>query len=85
MGTSVFWGMLVATALGVFLIPGNYTFIEGVGRKKKMAAAHAARMADLGNETNGHHDGIVEAPPSVVSDEPEDTPGAPKDEKGEIV
>jgi len=50
-----------------------------------MAAAHAARMADLGIETNGHHDGIVEAPPSVVSDEPEDTPGAPKDEKGEIV
>ena len=35
MGTAVFWGMLVATALGVFLIPGNYTFIEGLGRKKK--------------------------------------------------
>ncbi|MGH7265274.1 MAG: efflux RND transporter permease subunit, partial [Candidatus Rokuibacteriota bacterium] len=28
MGTAVFWGMLVATALGVFLIPGNYTFVE---------------------------------------------------------
>ena len=28
MGTSVFWGMLVATALGVFLIPGNFAFVE---------------------------------------------------------
>ena len=25
MGTGVFWGMLVATALGVLIIPGNYT------------------------------------------------------------
>jgi hypothetical protein len=30
MGTSVFFGMLVATALGVFIIPGNFTFIEGL-------------------------------------------------------
>ena len=35
MGTAVFWGMLVATALGVFLIPGNYAFVETLGRKKK--------------------------------------------------
>ena len=35
MGTAVFWGMLVATALGVFLIPGNFAFIMGLGRKKK--------------------------------------------------
>jgi multidrug efflux pump len=35
MGTAVFWGMLIATALGVFLIPGNFAFIEGLGRKKK--------------------------------------------------
>jgi HAE1 family hydrophobic/amphiphilic exporter-1 len=34
MGTAVFWGMLVATALGVFLIPGNYAFVETLGRKK---------------------------------------------------
>ena len=38
MGTAVFWGMLVATALGVFLIPGNYAFVEGLGRKGKAAA-----------------------------------------------
>jgi len=37
MGTGVFWGMLVATALGVFIIPGNYTFIEGLGRGQKAA------------------------------------------------
>jgi hydrophobic/amphiphilic exporter-1 (mainly G- bacteria), HAE1 family len=33
MGTAVFWGMLIATGLGVFLIPGNFTFVEGLGRK----------------------------------------------------
>jgi hydrophobic/amphiphilic exporter-1 (mainly G- bacteria), HAE1 family len=37
MGTAVFWGMLVATFLGVFLIPGNFAFVEGLGRKKKTA------------------------------------------------
>src|SRR3954454_14861583 len=35
MGTAVFFGMLVATALGVFLIPGNYAFVELLGRRKK--------------------------------------------------
>ena len=39
MGTGVFWGMLVATALGVFIIPGNYTFVEGLGRRKQAASA----------------------------------------------
>jgi HAE1 family hydrophobic/amphiphilic exporter-1 len=34
MGTSVFFGMLVATMLGVFLIPGNFAFVEGLGRKR---------------------------------------------------
>jgi len=42
MGTAVFFGMLVATALGVFLIPGNYAFVEQLGRKKKTAAAAEA-------------------------------------------
>jgi hydrophobic/amphiphilic exporter-1 (mainly G- bacteria), HAE1 family len=41
MGTGVFFGMLVATALGVFIIPGNYTFIEGLGRKRKKASAES--------------------------------------------
>ena len=91
MGTSVFWGMLVATALGVFLIPGNYTFIESVGRKKKMAAAHAAKVPivlDTENETNGHQVAPIEIPPSVVSESghgSESADDVPKDEKGEIV
>jgi HAE1 family hydrophobic/amphiphilic exporter-1 len=34
MGTAVFFGMLVATMFGVFLIPGNYAFIQGLGYKK---------------------------------------------------
>jgi HAE1 family hydrophobic/amphiphilic exporter-1 len=41
MGTAVFFGMLVATALGVFLIPGNFAFVEQLGRKKKLASAAA--------------------------------------------
>jgi hydrophobic/amphiphilic exporter-1 (mainly G- bacteria), HAE1 family len=36
MGTAVFWGMLIATGLGVFIIPGNFTFVEGLGRRKKL-------------------------------------------------
>jgi len=35
MGTGVFWGMLVATLLGVFIIPGNYTFTESLGRRRR--------------------------------------------------
>jgi HAE1 family hydrophobic/amphiphilic exporter-1 len=38
MGTAVFWGMLVATGFGVFLIPGNYSFVEHLGRRKAKAA-----------------------------------------------
>ncbi|MCC7225718.1 MAG: multidrug efflux RND transporter permease subunit [Burkholderiaceae bacterium] len=42
MGTGVFWGMLVATALGVFIIPGNFAFVEGLGRRKQTAAQKGA-------------------------------------------
>ncbi len=38
MGTAVFFGMLVATFMGVFLIPGNFAFVEGLGKKKKAKA-----------------------------------------------
>jgi HAE1 family hydrophobic/amphiphilic exporter-1 len=42
MGTAVFWGMLVATLLGVFLIPGNFAFVETIGRRSAPArAAHS--------------------------------------------
>ena len=45
MGTAVFWGMLVATALGVFIIPGNFTFVESLGRRRaeRVAVATEAR------------------------------------------
>jgi HAE1 family hydrophobic/amphiphilic exporter-1 len=35
MGTAVFWGMLVATGFGVFLIPGNFAFVQSLGKKKR--------------------------------------------------
>ncbi len=44
MGTAVFWGMLVATALGVFLIPGNFAFVESLGRKKKSGTEETVKM-----------------------------------------
>ena len=45
MGTSVFWGMLVATALGVFIIPGNYAFVETLGRGRRKPAVTAPPAA----------------------------------------
>ncbi len=53
MGTAVFFGMLVATVLGVFLIPGNFAFVESVGRKKK--AAVPATAAPVGAAPEGAH------------------------------
>ena len=50
MGTAVFWGMLVATALGVFLIPGNFAFVMGLGRKKEAAAPVAPVKPTLTHE-----------------------------------
>src|SRR5262252_7433536 len=39
MGTSVFFGMLIATGLGVFIIPGNFKFFESIFKKEKKAEA----------------------------------------------
>ena len=52
MGTAVFWGMLVATALGVFIIPGNFAFVEGLrfGRAKAPAGAIPAAPSIAGGE-----------------------------------
>jgi HAE1 family hydrophobic/amphiphilic exporter-1 len=61
MGTSVFFGMLVATFMGVFIIPGNYTFIEGVGRRRKAKVAEPPAIAV---EPDGKHGA---APPITVS------------------
>jgi HAE1 family hydrophobic/amphiphilic exporter-1 len=53
MGTAVFWGMLIATALGVFLIPGNYAFVESLGRKKG-AVAEAPPPVPAPSHGGGH-------------------------------
>jgi HAE1 family hydrophobic/amphiphilic exporter-1 len=37
MGAAVFFGMLVATILGVFIIPGNFAFVVGIFAGKKGA------------------------------------------------
>jgi HAE1 family hydrophobic/amphiphilic exporter-1 len=54
MGVGVFFGMLIATALGVFIIPGNFTFVEGLGRRRKEKlvppAAPVPATADAGGE-----------------------------------
>ena len=47
MGTAVFWGMLIATFLGVFIIPGNYAFIENLGRSQKPVTRRAAVPPDV--------------------------------------
>ncbi len=54
MGTAVFFGMLVATALGVFLIPGNYAFVELLGRKKQAAIAGPPPQPALPAHGGGH-------------------------------
>ena len=53
MGVGVFFGMLVATALGVFIIPGNFTFVLSLGsrwRKKAPAPPPVPVTADAGGE-----------------------------------
>jgi HAE1 family hydrophobic/amphiphilic exporter-1 len=54
MGTAVFFGMLVATALGVFLIPGNFAFVETLGRKKHAAAPAAAPVPAAPSHGGAH-------------------------------
>ncbi|MBK6290152.1 MAG: multidrug efflux RND transporter permease subunit [Ignavibacteria bacterium] len=44
MGTAVFYGMLIATAFGVVLVPGLFAFIEGFSLKKKAKAEQAANV-----------------------------------------
>ena len=55
MGVGVFFGMLVATALGVFIIPGNYTFIEGLGRRKAAKPVPAPAAVPATAEAGGDH------------------------------
>ena len=55
MGVGVFFGMLVATALGVFIIPGNFTFIEGLGRRKGAKPVPAPAAVPATAEAGGDH------------------------------
>jgi HAE1 family hydrophobic/amphiphilic exporter-1 len=48
MGTAVFSGMLLATVVGVFLIPGLYAMVERMGFRKKSQRATAPAGAGLG-------------------------------------
>jgi len=54
MGTVVFAGMLLATVVGVFVIPGLFAMIEGLkfGKKKGAPAAPAAPAPEA--HTSGH-------------------------------
>ncbi len=52
MGCAVFFGMLVATLFGVFLIPGNFAFIQGLGRKKNLAKTTPLVVAPTADEAH---------------------------------
>lgn len=47
MGTAVFWGMLVATVAGVFLIPALYVWVEARTHRPKSPALPTVEPADL--------------------------------------
>ena len=61
MGTAVFWGMLVATVFGVFLVPGLFAMMEKLGGKKAHptgepgAAADAAHAPAAAPASGGAH------------------------------
>jgi len=54
MGTAVFWGMLVATALGVFIIPGNFAFIQGLRFSRRNSPAPAPAVVAPTLPQQGH-------------------------------
>jgi HAE1 family hydrophobic/amphiphilic exporter-1 len=55
MGTAVFSGMLIATALRVFIIPGNFSFVESLGRRRTRAARPAPEPGIPAPAHGGHH------------------------------
>lgn len=54
MGTAVFWGMLVATFLGVFIIPGNFTFMQQLRFRRRPAEPVPAELL---HEPGGNGEG----------------------------
>jgi HAE1 family hydrophobic/amphiphilic exporter-1 len=67
MGTGVFWGMLVATAIGVFLIPGNFVFVLSLFAGKKKASNPSKTQAMITAVAGGH--GGPTPAPSAEEDE----------------
>jgi len=55
MGTAVFWGMLIATAAGVFLIPGNFVFVLSLFKKKGMASTPSETVPAKGSHAGATH------------------------------
>ena len=55
MGTAVFSGMLVATAVGVFLIPGLFAMVERIGFGKKKEAKAVPAPAPAAAASAGAH------------------------------
>jgi HAE1 family hydrophobic/amphiphilic exporter-1 len=46
MGMAVFSGMLIATILGVLLVPALFVMIEGMGKKKAVVPAETKKEED---------------------------------------
>jgi HAE1 family hydrophobic/amphiphilic exporter-1 len=55
MGVGVFFGMLVATGLGVLIIPGNFTFVEALGRKRRRAEPEISPTVVAATAAGGKH------------------------------
>jgi HAE1 family hydrophobic/amphiphilic exporter-1 len=55
MGTAVFWGMLIATAAGVFLIPGNFVFVLSLFKKKGAASTPSEPVPAKGSHAGATH------------------------------
>ena len=55
-GTAEIWGKLVATALGVYIIPGNYAFVQGLARRraKQKAGPPVVAVPALPTPQQGH-------------------------------
>ncbi|MCI4443103.1 MAG: efflux RND transporter permease subunit, partial [Lentimicrobium sp.] len=53
MGMAVFSGMLIATVLGVLIVPGLYVMIENIGKKKAVVVATENNMD---SKTTGHEE-----------------------------
>jgi hypothetical protein len=45
--------MLIATVLGVFIIPGNFTFMQSLGSRRRVASSIAPEAAPAHSEGVG--------------------------------